>query len=59
MTTTQAESRQLDEIQAGIKELDRGQGASHKKVADWLRSWGVTVSEMRLACDHRFVASGS
>jgi predicted transcriptional regulator len=35
----EAESRQLDEIQAGIKELDKGQGASHKNVADWLRSW--------------------
>ena len=36
----EAESWQLDEIQAGIKELDRGRGVAHKDVADWLGSWG-------------------
>lgn len=35
-----AESWQLDEIQAGVAELDEGRGASHKAVAGWLRSWG-------------------
>jgi predicted transcriptional regulator len=35
-----AESWQLDEIQAGIKQLDEGRGLPHRDVADWLRSWG-------------------
>ena len=33
-----AESWQLDEIQAGLEELDRGRGVPHKDVADWLQS---------------------
>jgi predicted transcriptional regulator len=37
-----AESWQLDEIQAGLRELDGGRGAPHKAVANWLRSWGGT-----------------
>src|SRR3954462_1773651 len=36
----EAESWQLDEIQAGLRELDGGQGVPHKAVANWLRSWG-------------------
>ena len=36
----EAESWQLDDIQAGIKELDGGRGVAHKDVANWLRSWG-------------------
>jgi RHH-type transcriptional regulator, rel operon repressor / antitoxin RelB len=36
----EAESWQLDEIQAGVKELDEGLGVPHKDVANWLRSWG-------------------
>jgi predicted transcriptional regulator len=36
----EAESWQLDEIQAGLKELDEGRGVSHKDVSTWLRSWG-------------------
>ncbi len=35
-----AESWQLDEIQAGMRELDEGRGVAHKDVAAWLRSWG-------------------
>lgn len=35
-----AESWQLDEIQAGIDELDAGSGVPHKDVANWLHSWG-------------------
>ena len=38
----EAESWQLDEIQAGLKELDRDRGVSHKEVSTWLRSWGRT-----------------
>lgn len=38
----EAESWQLDEIQAGIDELDAGRGVAHKDVAAWLRSWGRT-----------------
>lgn len=36
----EAESWQLDEIQAGLKELDEGRGVAHKDVSLWLRSWG-------------------
>ena len=36
----EAESWQLDEVQAGIAELDAGRGVAHKDVANWLRSWG-------------------
>ena len=35
-----AETWQLDEMQAGLKELDQGRGVPHKDVATWLRSWG-------------------
>lgn len=34
------ENWQLDEIQAGVKEVDDGRGVAHKDVAAWLRSWG-------------------
>ncbi len=36
----EAESWQLDEIQAGLEELDTGRGVAHEDVAKWLRSWG-------------------
>lgn len=35
-----AESWQLDEIQAGVRDLDDGRGVAHQEVATWLRSWG-------------------
>ena len=35
-----AETWQLDEMEAGLKELDEGRGVPHKNVATWLRSWG-------------------
>jgi predicted transcriptional regulator len=38
----EAESWQLDEIQAGLKQLDEGRGVAHKEVSAWLRSWGRT-----------------
>ena len=38
----EAESWQLDEIQAAVKELDHRRGVPHKEVAAWLRSWGKT-----------------
>ncbi len=37
-----AESWQLDEIQAASSELDAGRGVPHKDVKKWLRSWGRT-----------------
>ena len=37
-----AESWQLDEIQAGLQELDKGRGVAHADVAKWLRTWGKT-----------------
>lgn len=36
------ESWQLDEIHAGLKELDQGRRVAHEDVATWLRSWGRT-----------------
>lgn len=36
----EAESWQLDEIQASIKDLDEGRAVPHEDVANWLRSWG-------------------
>jgi RHH-type transcriptional regulator, rel operon repressor / antitoxin RelB len=36
----EAETWQLDEIQAGLEELDAGGGVAHKDVSAWLRSWG-------------------
>ena len=35
-----AEEWQLDEIRAGIADLDEGRSASHDKVSKWLKSWG-------------------
>jgi len=36
----EAESWQLDEIEAGLADLDQGRAVSHDAVAGWLRSWG-------------------
>src|SRR5438270_6791619 len=36
----EAERWQLDEIQAGVQELERGRGAAHGDVSKWLRTWG-------------------
>ncbi len=36
----EAEKWQLDEIQAGLQELDTGRAVAHKDVSTWLRSWG-------------------
>jgi RHH-type rel operon transcriptional repressor/antitoxin RelB len=36
----ESEEGQLGELQAGIAELESGQGVSHDKVAKWLKSWG-------------------
>lgn len=36
----EAESWQLKETKAGLKELDAGQSLSHEDVSRWLRSWG-------------------
>ena len=35
-----AETWQLNEMEASLKELDAGRGVPHKDVATWLRSWG-------------------
>ena len=35
------EEWQLDEIRAGIAEVERGAVINHEQVADWLRSWGT------------------
>ena len=36
----EAERWQLDEIQAGVQELDHGRAVAHADVSKWLRSWG-------------------
>lgn len=36
----EAESWQLDEMQAGLTDIEQGRTVSHDAVADWLRSWG-------------------
>lgn len=36
----QAESWQLDEIHAGIRDLEEGRSVTHRDVTAWLRSWG-------------------
>ena len=36
----EAERWQLDEIQAGLQQLDKGRGVAQKDVSKWLRSWG-------------------
>ena len=34
---------QIAEVQAGIVELESGEGVSHEKVAKWLNSWGTSA----------------
>jgi predicted transcriptional regulator len=36
----EAEEWQLGEIRAGLADLDKGRTVSHKKVSQWLKSWG-------------------
>jgi RHH-type transcriptional regulator, rel operon repressor / antitoxin RelB len=36
----ETESWQLNEIQAGLAELDKEHGVEHADVAAWLQSWG-------------------
>ena len=36
----EAESWQLDEIKAGLQELDKGRAVAHGEVSKWLRTWG-------------------
>lgn len=36
----EAESWQLEEIAAGLDDLDHGRTTAHDDVAAWLRSWG-------------------
>jgi len=36
----QAEEWQLAEIDAGLEELNAGEGIGHDEVSKWLRSWG-------------------
>ena len=36
----ESEEWQLGELQAGIEELDSGQGVNHEEVSKWLNSWG-------------------
>jgi predicted transcriptional regulator len=36
----ESERWQLDEIQAGLEDLDKGRGVGHADVSKWLRTWG-------------------
>jgi RHH-type transcriptional regulator, rel operon repressor / antitoxin RelB len=35
-----AESWQLSEIEAGVKDLDAGHAVEHQEVRSWMQSWG-------------------
>ncbi len=35
-----SEEWQLQEVNAGIAELESGRGVGHEKVSKWLQSWG-------------------
>jgi len=35
-----AEDWQFGEIEAGLADLDAGRTIDHKKISDWLKSWG-------------------
>lgn len=39
----EAESWQLDEVAAGLDDLEQGRSVEHDAVAEWLRSWGGSV----------------
>jgi RHH-type transcriptional regulator, rel operon repressor / antitoxin RelB len=39
-TFVAAESWQLSEIEAGVKDLDAGHAVEHQEVRSWLQSWG-------------------
>src|SRR5439155_655964 len=50
----EAESWQLDEVQAGLQELDQGRAVAHGDVSKWLRSWGKKRERKApRACRHR------
>src|SRR5579863_10503344 len=36
----ESEEWQLEELQAGIEDLDSGRDVGHEKVSKWLKSWG-------------------
>ena len=36
----ESEEWQLEELRAGLAELDSGKEVSHENVAKWLKSWG-------------------
>jgi len=36
----EAEQWQLEEIQAGLDDLEQGRTVSHQRASRWLRSWG-------------------
>ena len=36
----EAERWQLDEVEAGLHELEKGRAVAHGDVAKWLRTWG-------------------
>lgn len=35
------EAWKLEEVQAGLAELDAAESVPHEKVAEWLKSWGT------------------
>ena len=39
----ESEQWQLEELHAGIADLDSGQEVSHGRVSKWLDSWGTPV----------------
>jgi predicted transcriptional regulator len=41
--TLEPEEWQLEELRAGIAEIEAGQEVSHEQVKEWLNSWGKSL----------------
>lgn len=52
-----AEEWQLDEIRAGVADLDEGRTVGHDKVSKWLKSWGKS-SEIKPPREGSLVPTG-
>jgi len=44
----EVEEWQLDEIGAGMADLDKGHSVTHEKVTRWLKSWGTRLKANRV-----------
>ena len=51
----EAQNWELDEIAAGLDDLEHGRTVDHEAVADWLQSWGGPHEREPPGPDHRLV----